>query len=310
MTEINKRITGALVGLAIGDALGAPFENLTSDEVKSILPVGEFDYFGDSPDYRPGQGTDDTELAFLVSGSLVEKRKLDMADISSRLVIWGKTQKSLGPSTGAGLRALEAGVHFRESGSTSKASSGCLPRSMPIALVYPLETLVAHTIDCCLPTHRHPLALGACVAQNLIIYTLITGLDWYAALNTLNDLSLWKDHVDLYPIHKALRGEFKEPGAVDVLSEAIYCVSQAIDSEQAVSMAVRMGGDADTRAATAGSLAGARWDGIFPKKWMNGCERYMESLRWAEQLSVLRQEFGHVTVNEEAQNSREDFHED
>ena len=43
---------------------------------------------------------------------------------------------------------------------------------------------------------------------------------------------------------------------------------------------------------------------------MNGCERYMESLKWAEQLSVLRQEFGHVTITEEAQNSSEDFHED
>ncbi len=310
MMENNKRIAGALVGLAIGDALGAPFENLTSQEIESMIPAGELDYFGDSPDYRPGQGTDDTELAFLVSGSLVEKRTLDMVDISRRLVIWGKTQKTLGPSTGVGLRALEAGVHFRESGSTSSASSGCLPRCMPIALVYPLETLVIHTIECCLPTHRHPLAIGACVAQNLILYSLLNGADWQTARNILNDLSLWKDHVDLYPIHKALRGEFKESGAVDVLSEAIYCVSQANDSEQAVSMAVRMGGDADTRAATAGSLSGARWDGIFPKKWMNKCEGYMESLRWAGQLSVLRQEFGHVTVNEEAQDSREDIHED
>lgn len=290
MIAINNRITGALVGLAIGDALGAPFENLDSQEIASMIQDGSLDYVGGgSLNYRPGQGTDDTELALLVSTSLIEQQKLDMADISRKLVIWGKTQSFLGPSTGTGLRALESGVHFRKAGNTSSASSGCLPRCVPIGLVFPLENLVYHTIECCLPTHRHPLAIGACVAQNLILQSLIQGFDWCIAQETLNEQELWEGYVDLVPIQKAVKGEFREPGAVDVLSEAILCVSQADCPEQAISMAVRMGGDTDTRAAVAGTLAGARWGGAFPQKWLEGCEGYPETLKWGLELIGLRE---------------------
>jgi ADP-ribosylglycohydrolase len=179
---------------------------------------------------------------------------------------------------------------------------------MPLALVFPLETLVSHTVECCLPTHRHPLAIAACVVQNLVLQSLVKGHDWNDALKLLNDRELWKNHADLIPLLKALKGDFWEPGAVDVLSEAIQCVSKAGNSEQAVSAAVRMGGDTDTRAAVAGTFAGALWDGVFPEIWTKECESYAESLKWAQELSVLRDEFACITNKEKVQISCEDVH--
>lgn len=287
--DLLNRTLGALMGLAIGDALGAPVENLSRQTIAQEYPDG-FGHYVERPGagLRPGQGTDDTDMAFLVAASLVEKRQLEMPDIVARLVHWGTDNAALGPSTGAGIAALTRGVPWEEAGQTAVPSSGCLPRCAPIALFAHPDHLLASSLACCRVTHRHPLALSATVTLNLVLERLVRGLAWEHAFD-LDD-----DHPDEYrvytaPVSEALRIGPAMPGALEVLVEAFRCVDQAASAAQAIEESVQMGGDTDTRAAVAGALAGARW-GIMalPRAWIDGCEMYDQGRSLALGLYELK----------------------
>src|SRR4051794_41873337 len=64
-----ERAVGALVGLAVGDALGAPVEGVGAEDLdgKHTEMTG-----GGLYGLRPGQGTGDTEMALRLATSLVE----------------------------------------------------------------------------------------------------------------------------------------------------------------------------------------------------------------------------------------------
>lgn len=288
--ETRERIEGALVGLAIGDALGAPVEHMDRQAIATAYPLGVSGYVDRPPSgVRPGQGTDDTEMAFLVADSIATQQRLDMDDIVHRLIVWGRDYPALGPSTGAGIAALIEGAPWDEAGQTATASSGCLPRCAPVALVATPSQLVIDTLRCCQPTHRHPLALAASVAQNLVLERLIRGVSWEAAYAVLMD-GAEPPVDDLAFIRDALRGEFSLPGAIDVLAEAMRCVNDVQDAESALLASVHLGGDTDTRGAVAGALAGARW-GIsgFPQHWIDGCEASATALSLGSSLAAVRQ---------------------
>ncbi len=158
-----------------------------------------------------------------------------------------------------------------------------------MALVATPSRLVIDTLRCCQPTHRHPLALAASVAQNLVLERLIRGVSWEAAYAVLMD-GAEPPVDDLAFIRDALRGEFSLPGAVDVLAEAMRCVNDVQDAESALLASVHLGGDTDTRGAVAGALAGARW-GIsgFPQHWIDGCEASATALSLGSSLAAVRQ---------------------
>jgi hypothetical protein len=86
-------VAGALVGSAVGDALGAPLQ---------FGPAGQFTARfslaargaktemcgGGSLGWGPGEFADDTQMALLVAESLVECGALDEADLFSRFRTW------------------------------------------------------------------------------------------------------------------------------------------------------------------------------------------------------------------------------
>lgn len=96
MTTREDRIVGVPVGLAIGDALGAPVENLTGDQILRTHPHGISNYIGNPP----GAVTDDTEMALVVAQAFLERGRLDLDHLTHRLVTWSRTTGThLGPST-------------------------------------------------------------------------------------------------------------------------------------------------------------------------------------------------------------------
>jgi ADP-ribosyl-[dinitrogen reductase] hydrolase len=255
---IEARVVGALVGLALGDALGAPVEGMSAEAIAERgLP-------------RPGAVTDDTEMALFVARSLVERGDLDMEDVSRRLVEWVGGGGIAGPSTSRGVEALRRGEPWSTAGSTDSPSSGCLPRCVPVALALPEARVAGATRDCCLPTHRHELALAASVALNSALARLVAGGRWDVA-------------IDLPPADG-------DPGdAPVVLAQALAAVDRAGSAEEAIAATVAAGGDTDTAGAVAGALAGARW-GVeaLPRDWIEGCEAGAEAIDAGRALAALR----------------------
>lgn len=286
------RIAGSMVCLAIGDALGAPVEELSTEQIGVLAPHGLRNFIS-APDgsSTPGQVTDDTEMAFLVAHSLIDCAGVQGDDIAARLADWGHRRTDLGPTTSSTVAALRNGVDWSRAGSADVPSSGCLPRCAPVALAIPEERLADDTVRCCSVSHRHPLALAASIGQNVLLGQLIGGAPWEEAVATLHRHLEEIDSGEV--IRRAIGGAPQASGAVDVLGEAVRFVSEADDIEAAIVAAVSAGGDTDTRGAVAGALAGARWGlDAVPERWIRECLPADEALTLAAKLADLREGAG------------------
>src|SRR5687768_18484270 len=107
----SHRVAGALVGSAVGDALGAPFEFGPPGQFSARFPVparGARTEMcgGGSLGWEPGEFTDDTQMALLVATSLVERGGLDEADLFHRFRTWAESDPpDIGNQTRAVLRS-------------------------------------------------------------------------------------------------------------------------------------------------------------------------------------------------------------
>src|ERR1700709_1259809 len=93
----SHRAAGAVVGSAVGDALGAPFEFGPPGQFSARFPVparGAKTEMcgGGSLGWEPGEFTDDTQMALLVATSLVERGGLDEGDLFDRFTRWGQAE--------------------------------------------------------------------------------------------------------------------------------------------------------------------------------------------------------------------------
>src|SRR3954468_13409846 len=91
----SHRVAGALVGSAVGDALGAPFEFGPPGRFSTRFPSpargSRTEMCGGAPlTWAPGEFTDDTQMALLVATSLVERGGLDEADLFDRFRAWAE----------------------------------------------------------------------------------------------------------------------------------------------------------------------------------------------------------------------------
>src|SRR5690606_22969693 len=82
----GDRSRGALLGLAVGDALGTTLELRSPGTFEPLT-----DMAGGGPfDLKPGEWTDDTSMALCLAESLVEKQGFDPTDQMERYVRWWK----------------------------------------------------------------------------------------------------------------------------------------------------------------------------------------------------------------------------
>nr|WP_254552669.1 ADP-ribosylglycohydrolase family protein [Kitasatospora sp. MMS16-BH015] len=87
----GERAVGAVVGSAVGDALGAPFEFGPAGQYSARFPDGHGEPAGGGG-WDPGEATDDTQMAVLVGQSLVECGGLDPADLFARFRQWAAAE--------------------------------------------------------------------------------------------------------------------------------------------------------------------------------------------------------------------------
>ncbi len=141
---MKERARGALLGLAVGDALGTTYEfdaieqrgypELATGPATDVVGGGPFDLVA-------GQITDDTQLAVCLARSLVEHRRFDAADVARRYVAWTDEAFDIGNQTRDALLRISAGTApevaglatWRQSGRRA-AGNGSLMRTAPIAI--------------------------------------------------------------------------------------------------------------------------------------------------------------------------------
>ena len=111
---------GAVVGSAVGDALGAPFEFGPAGAFTARFPDGVGELCGGGG-WEPGEATDDTQMAVLIGESLLGCGGLDLPDVFDRFRRWAAAgPKDIGLQTEEVLISgdpwdLAAPIHFQRS---------------------------------------------------------------------------------------------------------------------------------------------------------------------------------------------------
>src|SRR5665647_1711532 len=99
---MNDRAKGAVLGLAVGDALGTTyeFEAIEQRAYPELATGPATDVVGGGPfDVAPGAITDDTQMAVCLGRSLAERGRLDVADVARRYVAWTDEAFDIGNQT-------------------------------------------------------------------------------------------------------------------------------------------------------------------------------------------------------------------
>ncbi|MGW2748675.1 ADP-ribosylglycohydrolase family protein [Streptomyces sp. NPDC001450] len=282
MTDPSRieRAVGALLGSAVGDALGAPFEFGPEGAFSARFPhPGHGGEMCGGGGWDPGEATDDTQMAVLTAESLLERGGLDLADVFRRFQRWAAGgPKDIGLQTEAVLASgapwdTAAALHFRTN--QRAAGNGALMRAAPSALRFARHGR-AVTVDAARRlsalTHGDPAAWEGTAVLHELIRVALTGEDPLTAVpDTLT--ALHPDRRARYATvlapdwHLDRATEFN--GAVwPCLGSAVRALRTTTSYEEAVRAAVDLGGDTDTVAAVTGALAGAV-HGIdaVPKRW-------------------------------------------
>lgn len=182
----NDRARGALLGLAVGDALGTTYEfdALEQLDYPALATGPATDVVGGGPfGLIAGQVTDDTQLAICLARSLAERGGLDIAEVAARYVAWSEHAFDIGNQTRAAIDRLEAGEPATSAGlgvwrnsERRPAGNGSLMRTAPIGVAYakraPDELIDAAMTDS-LITHADPRCVLACAAFDAAIAAAI-----------------------------------------------------------------------------------------------------------------------------------------
>ncbi len=284
VTPNENRITGTLIGLAVGDALGAPLEFRSRADVFRSYPTGLRDMIA-SRCWRKGQYTDDTEMALVIADSLLEQGRYIPCDIARRFVSWARTANDVGIQTRAVLArdgyAEAPEVHSRsyyEQHAGSSAGNGAVMRCAPIALFHlsNLPMLLADSRRSARLTHADPKAQSSCVLLNVCIRQAILQRKRDARILAVQYLtpSEQKHWVRLLNIESMREDQIKSSGyTVDTLEAAMWSFLTTNTFEEAVVRAANLGDDADTVAAVTGVLAGAYYGcEEIPSRWRASLE--------------------------------------
>jgi poly(ADP-ribose) glycohydrolase ARH3 len=160
------RFVGCILGHAIGDAAGAPFEGVPADivyrEFGSIRGLLADENRGETLYY-----TDDTEMAISVAEVLIEGGAIDPARLARAFGRNYHAGRGYGPGTRAILDAMRDGMDWeqlaRETFPGGSLGNGAAMRVAPVGLFFhsDLEALREQARLSALPTHLHPVGIEA-----------------------------------------------------------------------------------------------------------------------------------------------------
>ena len=133
--KYQDKARGMLVGLAVGDALGAPVEFLPAPSDFYIKQQGEkIEHFHKNSRVPAGVWTDDTSMALCIADSLIANKGYDSYDIMRRFYEWCYSDYRKHPQA-----PLDVGNHARRHllQQDSVLKQSCLPSVLTALLSCP-----------------------------------------------------------------------------------------------------------------------------------------------------------------------------
>jgi ADP-ribosyl-[dinitrogen reductase] hydrolase len=280
--DITDRVVGSCLGLALGDALGAPFEFLRGRNVPDPLPALERPWL----DQPPGSTTDDTAMARNLMRSLAERGAFDPQDLVARHLEWWRGDPpDVGTLTGRVLRRIDAGMPadhaaraiWEERGPEVSAGNGSVMYCAPLGLAYANrpDDLFALAPALSALTHFDERCKTSVLAIALTVAALVRGEEGEPAARAGVDAVLDREGGEELEFLVDAAGSKRQIDGPDqgfclfTTGIALQALVRGGDAETELRRVVGLGGDTDTNAAVAGALLGAR-DGAggLPSVWL------------------------------------------
>jgi len=309
MTSGRDRVVGTVLGLAIGDALGAPFEFRRAHDVPDPLPAFELPWM----DLPPGSTTDDTAMARNLVRSLAERGGLDVDDLAARHLAWfASDPPDVGNLTSRVLSRAAAGVPmpeaaravWEERGPEVSAGNGSVMYCAPLGAAYAnrREELLEAAPSLSALTHFDERCRTAVLAVTLAVAALVRGETPPAALEDAIGTTIDRDGGEELEFLLGAAGTVRPIDGPDqgfvlftagLALQALHRVADEPEPtggavERELRRVVAFGGDTDTNAAVAGALLGA-WAGAsgLPRAWLQHLQERTEIQQEAEALLPL-----------------------
>ena len=179
--QVLARGRGALLGLAVGDALGSTHEGrrYQAPMFPALCGGVHSELVGKGPhDLKPGQVTDETQLATVLATSLKEHKRYDLIETARQYARWVPHAFDVDPETKGALELLVDGRTGEHSGRRywldrrpRPAGNNSLARTAPIGVFFYKDQprrIEASMLDSAI-THFDPRCQLGCVIVNAVI---------------------------------------------------------------------------------------------------------------------------------------------
>jgi ADP-ribosyl-[dinitrogen reductase] hydrolase len=301
-----KVIPRTLTGLAIGDALGQPFEMVDHGHPTLVAWDGSFQPCPDTHPFckglKAGQWTDDTKMALALAKSIVDHGGFDPSAAAAEYLSWYRSgdHRGMGTATKAALSRLDLEVHHLGSGELGAEGNGTAMRIAPLGLALhglPDEEIAEYArVDASITHHSEEAREGSVIVA-LLVAALARGVPKEKAIGVLSTDAVRPSAVrdrtfmasDMAfgllkaPLEKrvvVLANTLGTAGhVVKTVPAAVFCFLVTESFSAAVELAVRGGGDSDTTAAVTGAIAGTYYG---PSGTLPYCGRLEDSTRLIE----------------------------
>jgi poly(ADP-ribose) glycohydrolase ARH3 len=295
----TNRFKGSLLGLALGDAFGAPFEG-------GILERACWAVIGKANGKH--RFTDDTQMTIDVAKSLIAYGHIDQADLARRFAQSYRWSRGYGPGTARTLKLIRRGRSWdtacRSVYPKGSYGNGGAMRAPAVGLFYATaseQELIDAVGAATVTTHAHPLAV-----EGAVLIALATALA-YKDENTDVLLAKLAQRIESFEFKSKLSkvaallhsGKAVAPRSVALeLGNGIAATESCVTAlyialafrdkpfKDLLEFSLRLGGDVDTIAAMGCAIWGAfRGNDALPQNYLGQLEHYQRISALAEALA-------------------------
>lgn len=295
------RISGAILGAVIGDALGVPVEMRSRESLKRFPVIGMREF---GVHHQPkGTWSDDSSLMLCLLETIIEGYELKK--LAEKFVAWKDSGYltphgrvfDIGIITRSAIDKIKKGYDLSEVGGSHEDDNGngSLMRILPLVFLYNSRhdderfKLIAEVSSL---THGHIRSILACKFYLDYAYRLLSGADKVTAyeencvafLEFFNKSDIKEKEKRVFTkvldgnLHRRNEDEIRSSGyVVNTLTAAIWSFLKSDNYKASVLRAVNLGEDTDTTGIVAGGLAGMYYGyENIPKEWISEVVRIDE----------------------------------
>lgn len=295
MINLDK-YRGCFLGLAIGDAFGAPYEG---GPLEKLL----WKIIGKTRDGKL-RYTDDTQMALDLAESYLHNDTIDQNHLAQTFAQSYQWSRGYGPSTSQLLKLIKKGKNWKEANKkkfiTGSFGNGAAMRAPILAMCFPTDTqaLLDSVIRSAEITHAHPLGIEGAKLIALATQAAFQDLDnetiliellrhsqsgIYKDKITLCSEALTQSDIKLREIKRKLGNGIAAPqSCVTAIYFSLKFRNQDFDSM--LSKTINLGGDTDTISSMSGSIWGAFNGGSSIEENAKNIEQSQNIIKLAETL--------------------------